>query len=95
MCYVACGRLDMYYEGETNDPLLCIELVSSSGRDTSQGPKPWDMGAAAVVVEEAGGTVADLQGGPLDICSGRVLAANSANMASQLTEILCPTQPSA
>ena len=37
---------------------------------------PWDVAAAAVVLEEAGGRITDLHGGPLDINRPRVVASN-------------------
>lgn len=42
-CYVACGRLDGYWE-------LSIH--------------PWDIAAGALIVQEAGGKVTDLEGNP-------------------------------
>ena len=41
-----------------------------------RGIKPWDMAAGIVLVREAGGIVTSYEGGPLDISSGRILAAN-------------------
>lgn len=43
MCYIACGRLDGYWE---------VRL------------KPWDLAAGWLIVQEAGGTVTDLDGNP-------------------------------
>jgi myo-inositol-1(or 4)-monophosphatase len=37
---------------------------------------PWDVAAAALLVEEAGGRVTDLAGGPLDIDRPAVVATN-------------------
>ena len=37
---------------------------------------PWDVAAGAVLVEEAGGRVSDLHGGPLDINAPRLVASN-------------------
>ena len=37
---------------------------------------PWDVAAAAVVLEEAAGRITDLHGGPLDINQPRVVASN-------------------
>lgn len=37
---------------------------------------PWDMAAGVLLVEEAGGRVTDMDGGPLDIFAGHVVAAN-------------------
>ncbi|MCA9545043.1 MAG: inositol monophosphatase [Myxococcales bacterium] len=40
--------------------------------------KPWDLAAGALLVAEAGGRVTDLAGGPLDLSTGRALAAGPA-----------------
>jgi len=72
MCYVACGRLEAYYEG----------------RDEHQGPKPWDYGAASLIVTEAGGVVADPTGKPLNLYCGRVLAAANDAVAQQLLKTI-------
>jgi myo-inositol-1(or 4)-monophosphatase len=37
---------------------------------------PWDIAAGALIVQEAGGTVTDLAGGPLDLARGNILASN-------------------
>uniref|UniRef100_A0A9J8D5X4 Inositol-1-monophosphatase n=2 Tax=Cyprinus carpio TaxID=7962 RepID=A0A9J8D5X4_CYPCA len=37
----------------------------------------WDVAAAAVIVSEAGGVLMDVEGGPMDLMSRRVLAANN------------------
>jgi len=37
---------------------------------------PWDIAAGTLLVEEAGGTVTDFDGGPLDLHKGEVLASN-------------------
>jgi myo-inositol-1(or 4)-monophosphatase len=41
-----------------------------------RGLGPWDIAAAALIVEEAGGRVSDLDGGPFVLRSGRLLASN-------------------
>jgi len=71
MCYVAVGRAEAYYEG----------------RDAMIGPKPWDSGAAALIVRESGGCVYDTNGGTYDMCSGRVLACNNEEMARLLIDV--------
>ncbi len=38
---------------------------------------PWDTAAGVLLVEEAGGVVTDMRGGPFDIASREVLASNS------------------
>lgn len=42
-------------------------------RDTSYREKVWDHAAGAIVLEEAGGRVSDLDGQPLDFSQGRLL----------------------
>jgi myo-inositol-1(or 4)-monophosphatase len=37
---------------------------------------PWDVAAGSLIVEEAGGQVTNLEGGPLDLASGHILATN-------------------
>lgn len=44
--------------------------------------KIWDQAAGALIVEEAGGKVTDLQGRPLDFSQGRLLKANRGVLAS-------------
>jgi myo-inositol-1(or 4)-monophosphatase len=41
-----------------------------------RGLGPWDIAAAALIVEEAGGRVSDLDGGPFVLRTGRLLASN-------------------
>ena len=38
--------------------------------------KPWDLRAGALIVEEAGGRVTSMRGGPLDPAAGDILASN-------------------
>ena len=40
--------------------------------------KPWDVGAGALIVQEAGGAVTDTRGGPFDPHAGEVVATNGA-----------------
>jgi 3'(2'), 5'-bisphosphate nucleotidase len=44
--------------------------------------KVWDHAAGALVVEEAGGAVSDINGAPLDFAAGRTLARNRGILAS-------------
>jgi len=39
---------------------------------------PWDLAAGVLIVAEAGGTVTDTRGGPLDLHEGEVVASNGA-----------------
>ncbi|NWG45114.1 MAG: inositol monophosphatase [Alphaproteobacteria bacterium] len=38
--------------------------------------KPWDIAAGALIVREAGGQVTTIEGGPLDLTAGSLLASN-------------------
>lgn len=40
------------------------------------GLRPWDVAAGSLLVEEAGGRVTDMEGGPLDLDRPRLLATN-------------------
>lgn len=46
--------------------------------------KPWDVAAGALIVQEAGGTVCAIDGGPLDLAAGSILATNGAVHAEML-----------
>ena len=48
---------------------------------------PWDIGAGSLIVEEAGGKVTNLSGGPLDITSGHILATNG-KIHDEIIEVL-------
>jgi myo-inositol-1(or 4)-monophosphatase len=51
---------------------------------------PWDMAAGVVMVEEAGGRVTSIDGGPFDLSRGEVLASNGKihqEMMTVLTEV--------
>lgn len=52
-----------------------------------EGLKPWDCAAGVVLVREAGGYVTGLDGGPVDIATGAVLAGN-AHIHGQLHKVL-------
>ncbi len=57
LAWVACGRLDGYWEARL---------------------KPWDLAPGLLLVQEAGGTVTDLDGGGGVLATGDVLAAPAA-----------------
>jgi myo-inositol-1(or 4)-monophosphatase len=42
------------------------------------GLKPWDVAAGSLIVEEAGGVVTNMDGSPLDLAGGQIVASNSA-----------------
>jgi myo-inositol-1(or 4)-monophosphatase len=49
--------------------------------------KPWDVAAGALIVEEAGGVVTGLGGGPFDVRKGDLVTANAA-LHPQLLEVI-------
>ncbi|KAI9540675.1 Inositol monophosphatase 1 [Dissostichus eleginoides] len=58
----------------------------------------WDIAAGALLVTEAGGVLIDVQGGPVDLMSRRVLAANSPALAERLLQEIhsfCPIRDDA
>ncbi|KAG7262635.1 hypothetical protein CRUP_007865 [Coryphaenoides rupestris] len=44
----------------------------------------WDVAAGAVIVTEAGGVLLDVNGGPFDLMSRRMLSANNQTIADRL-----------
>ena len=59
---------------------LLVRLLSSSQPDYRK--KVWDQAAGSLVIQEAGGTITDLDGKPLDFTTGRTLANNRCLLAS-------------
>ena len=59
---------------------LLIRLAP--GRRPDYKEKLWDVAAGAMVIEEAGGTVTDLHGRPLDMMTGRELTRNYGSLIS-------------
>jgi myo-inositol-1(or 4)-monophosphatase len=49
---------------------------------------PWDFAAGWVIVEEAGGVIGRVEGGPLRLSSGSVMGANSSAMNEALHELI-------
>ena len=49
---------------------------------------PWDYGAGVLLVTEAGGAVERLEGGPITMAAGSVIAANSQRSLDRLRELL-------
>ena len=52
--------------------------------------RPWDIAAGVLLVREAGGVVTAPDGGPLDVDSGRFVAAATGSLHRQLVEIIGP-----
>jgi len=59
---------------------LLLRLLSTS--QPGYREKIWDQAAGSLVVEEAGGSITDLDGRPLDFSAGRTLAYNRGLLAS-------------
>lgn len=59
---------------------LLFRLLSKKQPDYKE--KIWDQAAGSIVTEEAGGTITDLSGKPLDFSTGTTLANNSGVLAS-------------
>ncbi|TWT47646.1 3'(2'),5'-bisphosphate nucleotidase [Botrimarina hoheduenensis] len=59
---------------------MLVRLLSTDRPDYRE--KVWDQAAGAIVVEEAGGRITDLDGKPLDFSQGRTLAANRGVLAT-------------
>jgi myo-inositol-1(or 4)-monophosphatase len=55
---------------------LCYVACSRMDGFWDRNLKPWDTAAGALIVQEAGGTVTALDGGPFSYGSGNVLASN-------------------
>lgn len=54
---------------------------------------PWDVAAGSLILEEAGGVAARLDGTPLDLRDGSVLAANSAALLQELRQVVQEEDP--
>jgi 3'(2'), 5'-bisphosphate nucleotidase len=59
---------------------LLFRLLSKDKPDYRE--KIWDQAAGALIIEEAGGRITDLDGKPLDFTQGRTLAHNRGIVAS-------------
>ncbi len=55
---------------------LCYVAAGRLDAFWERGLKPWDMGAGAVLVREAGGCVTDFQGRNFDVYQAEILASN-------------------
>lgn len=67
---------------------LCT--LASGGADIyyEYGIHVWDIAAAGLIAEEAGGVLLDPSGGPLDLMARRVLAAGSKEIAQEVSQYL-------
>jgi myo-inositol-1(or 4)-monophosphatase len=58
------------------------------------GLKPWDVAAGALIVEEAGGHVSNIDGSLLDLAGAQLVASNG-RLHQQMLEVLAITRPEA
>ena len=58
------------------------------------GLKPWDIAAGALIVEEAGGRVSNMDGSPLDLAGAQIIASNS-RLHQQIIDVLDGARPEA
>jgi myo-inositol-1(or 4)-monophosphatase len=58
------------------------------------GLKPWDVAAGALLVEEAGGHVSNMDGSRLDVAAGKIVASNG-RLHQQIIESLAEARPEA
>jgi len=88
---------------------LCYVAAGRFGAYYESGLKPWDVAAAGLIVQEAGGIVSDLAGAPLNLFakdrttfSVNALAASNAGIHRQMVELVgrprtnhpsCPPSP--
>ncbi|XP_060099563.1 inositol monophosphatase 1 isoform X2 [Heteronotia binoei] len=65
-------------------------LVATGGADAyyEMGIHCWDMAGAGVIITEAGGVLLDVSGGPFDLMSRRIIAANSQVLAERIAKEL-------
>ena len=58
------------------------------------GLKPWDVAAGALIVEEAGGHVSNMDGSMLDLAGGRIVASNG-HIHQEMMEVILSSRPEA
>ncbi len=58
------------------------------------GLKPWDVAAGSLIVSEAGGTVTNMDGTPLDIAGAQILATNKL-IHREMAQVLRDIRPEA
>ncbi|ERE81737.1 inositol monophosphatase 1-like protein [Cricetulus griseus] len=63
-------------------------LVATGGADAyyEMGIHCWDMAGAGIIVTEAGGVLMDVTGGPFDLMSRRIIAANNKTLAERIAK---------
>ncbi|XP_070798267.1 inositol monophosphatase 1 [Pituophis catenifer annectens] len=63
-------------------------LVATGGADAyyEMGIHCWDMAGAGIIIVEAGGVLLDISGGPFDLMSRRIIAANCQAIAERIAK---------
>lgn len=67
---------------------LCYVAAGSLDAYWATSTKIWDIAAGALIVQEAGGAITSLSGGPLDVKSGKFVAAATGALVARLVELL-------
>ncbi|KAK2185981.1 hypothetical protein NP493_215g03009 [Ridgeia piscesae] len=67
---------------------MCMVASGKADAYFEMGPHIWDFAAGDLLVREAGGTVVDTTGGPMDLMSRRVLCAGTQELANQIAASL-------
>ncbi|KAL4623430.1 inositol monophosphatase 1-like [Arapaima gigas] len=65
---------------------MCLVASGSAEAYYEMGIHCWDIAAASVIVKEAGGVLMDAEGGPLDLMSRQVVAANNRTIAERIAK---------
>jgi myo-inositol-1(or 4)-monophosphatase len=80
----------------TGSAALDLASVASGRVDAfwEFGLKPWDVAAGALLVEEAGGKVTNMDGTPLDLAGAQILATNK-RVHREMTEVIAAERPEA
>jgi myo-inositol-1(or 4)-monophosphatase len=58
------------------------------------GLKPWDVAAGGLIIAEAGGSVSNMDGSPLDLGAGNIVASNRL-LHREMLEVIGATRPEA
>lgn len=69
---------------------MCLVASGASEAFFEIGIHLWDIAAGVVIVQEAGGIVLDVNGGPFDLMSRRMLSANNMVIAERIIKEIDP-----
>ncbi|MEX2185598.1 MAG: inositol monophosphatase family protein [Pirellulales bacterium] len=67
---------------------LCYVAAGSLDAYWATSTKIWDIAAGALIVEEAGGAITSLAGGPVDLAAAKFVAAASEPLNRQIVDLL-------